>query len=474
MILIGFFIITVALCIIMIPLKSRIMNVVIGTAYSSMVAALSIYSFLNIDQKDSVFYQFDSLGVLFTAVLAILSFTTLYHSVHYLKRRQFSIYHESVYFVALMLLTTAMISTYFSQNIVVQWVSIEATTLFVSILIYHERTEVAVEASWKYLFVSSVGVAFAFIGILIMTIIVNDTSFHDLSFQTLADVAKTTNPVWVKATFLLILTGYSAKMGIFPLHTVTVDAHTAAPPPVSAFISTTLMNVGFFGIFRVFQIVAGTPSLIWAQTILFIVAVLSLFMSAVQILKIRHFKRMFVFSSLEHMGIVTLGLAVGGIGYYAAILQLVLHSFTKAGLFYQIDRAHSVYGSYWIKDSGDYFKLNPAGGMALFLGFISIVAIPPSGLFISEFMVFKALFAGSYFVVAVIALIFLTIIMYAFGKHIMHLLFLERPEHITEDPSNTRFESVSQFVLLGLAAYLGFFPPAFFSDLIQSAIHNLH
>jgi hydrogenase-4 component F len=473
MVLFGFFIITLVFCGIVIPLKSRSLNAIIGSVYSTLVASLAVYAFFHLNENDSIVYRFDALGTLFTAVLAILSFTTLYHSVLYLRRHHFSVRQESFYFAALMLLTTAMISTYFCQNIIVQWVSIEATTLFVSLLIYHERSEVAVEASWKYLFVSSVGVAFAFIGILILTIIANDSSIQDLSIQSLSEAVKLADPVWLKVTFLLILTGYSAKMGIFPLHTVTVDAHTAAPPPVSAFISTTLMNVGFFGIFRVFQIISGTDTLLWAQNVLFIVGIVSLFMSAVQLLKIRHFKRMFAFSSLEHMGIVTLGLAVGGIGYYAAILQLVLHSFTKATLFYQIDRVHSVFKSYWIKDAGNYFKINPCGALVLLLGFVSIMAIPPAGLFISEFLIFKALFTGSYFVVAALTLFFLTVIMYAFGKHMMRLLFSNQSNVQIKEVNTNPYETLTQFFLLGLAAYLGFFPPKFFTDLINSATGSL-
>jgi hydrogenase-4 component F len=473
MVLSGFFILTVILSALIVPLKNRTLNTIVSSFYAICVAFLSVYAFFHLNETDSLFFKFDALGSIFTAVLSILSFTTLYHSFTYLNRHSFSVRHQSIYFAALMLLTTAMIATYFCQNIILQWISIEATTLFVSLLIYHERSEVAVEASWKYLFVSSVGVAFAFIGILIMTVVANQSDIQDLNFSRLAELAKTADPIWLKVTFLLILTGYSAKMGIFPLHTVTVDAHTAAPPPVSAFISTTLMNVGFFGIFRVFEVIAGTSVLAWAQNVLFIVAVLSIFMSAVQLLKIKHFKRMFAFSSLEHMAIVTLGLAVGGIGYYAAILQLVLHSFTKASLFYQIDTAHSAFRSYWIKDAGDYIRINPAGALALLFGFVSIMAIPPSGLFISEVMVFKALFNGSYYIVAAIFLLFLTTIMYAFGKHILRLLFLKHHNKFSDIQAFNRFETLPSFVLLGLAAWLGFFPPRAFSELINAAINAL-
>ncbi|MCH7535313.1 MAG: protein kinase [Bacteroidetes bacterium] len=114
---------------------------------------------------------------------------------------------------------------------------------------------------------------------------------------------------WLKVTFLLVVVGFSAKMGLFPLHTICIDAHTAAPPPISAFISTTLMNVGFMGIFKVYTIIIQSDAHEWARNVLLLAGIVSIAIAAVQLLKVNHFKRMFAYSSLEHMGIVALGLA---------------------------------------------------------------------------------------------------------------------------------------------------------------------
>jgi len=289
------------------------------------------------------------------------------------------------------------------------------------------------------------------------------------------DISSKMNPLWLKMTFLLILAGFSAKMGLFPLHTVAVDAHTVAPPPISAFISTTLMNVGFLGIFRIYTIISKTEILQWAQNVLIIAGGISIFMAAIQLLKIRHYKRMFAFSSLEHMGIVALGLGVGGPGYYAAILHLVLHAFVKAGLFYQIGQVHRYFKSYWIKDTGNYFRLNPAGALSVILGVVSILAIPPSGLFVTEFLTFKAMILDQKIFLAILILIMLSVLLYSFAKHTFHLLY-----HVPEKNAAQKlvqpnpFETVSQYVLFGLAIYLGIHPPRFLTELINQTIAILN
>ncbi len=466
-----FIILSIAISLSIYLVKKASYTKAISSVFLLSVLMIAGYAYLHLEESSSVYYKFDSLSVLLAFVLGILSLATFYHSRLYLKRHNFSVKQEAGYYSSLIMLITAMLSAYFSDNIAVLWISIETTTLFVSILIFHERTKEALEAAWKYLFVSSVGVALAFIGILFLSITASSSGITDLSLNHLLDATQTMDTAWLKMAFVLTLTGFSAKMGIFPLHTVAVDAHTVAPPPISAFISTTLMNVGFLGIFRIFTILAQTEVLQWAQNVLLVAGVISVFMSAIQLLRIKHYKRMFAFSSLEHMGIVALGLGIGGIGYYAAVLHIVFHSFAKAGLFYQIGQVHQFFNSYWIKDAAGYFKKNPIGGLSLILGVISILAIPPSGLFISEFLVFKAMFVHGHFYIAVFVLILLTVIIYSFSKNAFHLLYGQTDNLVERDAIKVNpYETISQFVLFGLVIYLGVNPPLFFTELINNAI----
>ena len=452
-------------------LKNKTANLVLGLLFLSLQVGLTIYAFQHNGATDSRYFNFNSLGILLAMVLSILSITTFYHSFLYLKRHPGIILNDSLYYAALILLIASMMGAYFANHMGVLWFWLEATTLCVSVLIYHERTSIAIEAAWKYIFICSLGISFAFMGILFLSAVASAGGLTELYLDELTAAASGMNATWLKISFILVLTGFSAKWGIFPLHTVCVDAHTGAPPPISAFISTTLMNVGFLGVFRMYAIVAQTDALPWVNRILMICGIASILVSAMQLLRVTHFKRMFAFSSLEQMGIVALGLSAGGIGYYAAILHIVLHSFAKAGLFYQIGQVDSVYHSYWIKDSGGYMKINPLGAVVMLLLFITITAMPPSGLFVSELMVFKALFAGSHYFVGILALIILSVVIFVFGRNFSQLLYFhDSTKPMTKPVSINRTETISQFILVALIIYLAFDPPLFFTDLIHSAI----
>jgi hydrogenase-4 component F len=471
MVMLLFFSISIIISALIFIMKKKLVNLVLTSIFIATQISLSIYSILHKGGYDSAYFTFDAMGIILSIVLSILSLFTLYHSVLYLNRHVAGARNESVYFASLVMLISSMTGAYFANHLAVMWVCIEATTLFVALLIYHERSKIALEAAWKYLYVSSIGVTIAFMGLLFLGAISNAHGVKTLDIRQLVYTAKDMNPVYLKITFLLVLVGFSAKMGIVPLHTVTVDAHTAAPFPISAFISTTLMNVGFLGIFRMFSIVAHSPVLNWTNSVLMIVGTLSIILSTIQLLRIKHFKRMFAFSSLEHMGIIALALSLGKPGYYAALLHIVFHSFVKAGLFYQIGQVHNYFKSYWISDSGNYFKINPVGGLVIILGFISITAMPPSGLFISEFLIFKALFLSKYFTLACFILFLLTVIIYVFGKHFFFLLYSDSPENFNvQNIETNKFEAITQIVLFGLVIYLGFNPPLLFIDLINSAI----
>jgi hydrogenase-4 component F len=470
MVLVIFFILAIIISAAIFSVQKKGFALAMTSIFICVQIALSVYAFIHKGETDSVYFRFDSLGVLLSMILSILCVTTLYHSTIYLKHHNSSESGESIYYACMNMLIAAMTGAYFANHFAVMWVCIESTTLFVALLIYHDRSKIALEAAWKYLYVSSIGVTIAFMGILFLSAISSSTH-SSLEITQLIATAKDMDPTFLKITFLLILTGLSAKMGIVPLHTVTVDAHTAAPFPISAFISTTLMNVGFLGIFRMFTIVSHSSAASWANTVLMIVGVASVCMSAIQLLRIKHFKRMFAFSSLEHMGIVILALSLGRPGFYAAILQITFHSFVKAGLFYQIGQVSGYYKSYWIAESGKYFKINPAGALAIILGFLSITAMPPSGLFLSEFLVLKSLFLTNHYILAGLILFLLTVIIYVFGRHLFHLLYAELPENCHVEPQeNSAQETLTQFVLFGLVILLGFYPPAFFTDLITSIV----
>jgi len=169
--------------------------------------------------------------------------------------------------------------------------------------------------------------------------------------------------------------------------------------------------------------------------------------------------------------LVMLGVAAGGIGYYAAILHIILHAFVKSSLFFQYNQLYRVFQSKSIYLVGNYFKYNTTGAMVLLLGFISAAAMPPSGLFVSEFLIFRSLFEAHQLVLLIAVLLLLTMIIWAFGKNILKILFIP-PVGFNENnvPRISPWESVTQFVLLALAVYLGLNPPVEFVHLIEESL----
>jgi hydrogenase-4 component F len=234
------------------------------------------------------------------------------------------------------------------------------------------------------------------------------------------------------------------------------------------------MNVGFIGIFRFYEITSHTSIFGWTNKILMISALLSVFVATVYMLRVKNIKRMMAYSGVEHMGIVMLGMAAGGIGYYAAILHLVLHSFAKPALFFQFGQIYRTYGSKSAYDMGYYFRYNITGALVLLFAFFIVTAMPPSGMFVSEFLIFRSLFESGYLWILIVVLILLTTIIWAFGKNVFKMLFIK-----PVDFDETRIEpipfseSISQFILLALVVYLGLTPPPGLVELIKAAISTL-
>ena len=455
--------------------RNSLVRVLLLITFLMLQTVITIYGYVHLNNPDGGGnFSYDPLGVIFLTVLTILSFTTVFHSFPYLRHKQDSSRNQSLYFASLILLIGAMTSVYLASTIGIMWVLIEVTTLSVALLIYHERTHLALEATWKYVFICSIGITFAFVGIVFLSKALQESGSVNLTFADIPAHLQHANTFWLKLAFIFMLVGFSTKMGLFPMHTITVDAHTVAPPPISAFISTTLMNVGFVAVFRTYTLMANTSILPWMNQILLWSGFLSIFVATVYILKVNHLKRMFAYSSLENMGITAVGLASGGIGYFAAILHMVLHSFVKASSFYQVDQFHRVFNTYNLNKTGGYFKKNLTGALVFLVVFISISAIPPSGMFISEFLVFKSLFEARHILAFILILLLLTLIIWALGKNLFNMLFLPEPgqsDRIT--PEINPWESATQFILLAGAIYLGLNPPAGFVQLINDAIQIL-
>ena len=454
--------------------RNRLLRHLLVLVFVLLQIGFTVYEYLFINRTELTYFTADSLGLLLLMTLCVISIPAFYHSYVYLGTKQDNPRHSAIYFAAMVALLTAISAVYLSNHIAVTWIFIELTTLSASALIYHRRNNRSLEGTWKYVFVCAISITLVFIGILFLSFSLPNAGTDDLSFANLLKKAPELNVFWLRLAFIFIFTGFTAKLGLVPMYTAGIDAKDKAPSPAGALLSSVLMNVGFVSIFRSYTVVANSSIHQWASHIIIIAALLSIFVATVYMTKVKNIKRMFAYSSIEHAGIIMLGLAAGGVGYYAAVLHIILHAFIKSSLFFQQGQIYRIYQSKSIYDVGNYFKYNLTGSVVMLLAFFFATAMPPSGLFISEFMIFRSLFESNYLWILIVVMLLLTIIIWAFGKNIFKLLFTPAVDFKEDGVEKINpFESVSQFILLGLVVYLGLNPPQEFVTLIQEAVKNL-
>ena len=471
--LIIFLTITLALAVVTYFLRNRIISHAMVFLYVALMVGLASFLFPRVGESFSQYFFADRLGFLFFIILIIVSLFSAIHYTTFVKDRDVPLDVMALHNAGTIFFTGAIVGVLFTSHFGTLWAFMEATTLGASILIYHNRNQDSLEATWKYLFVCSIGIAIAFAGILFLGLAAHKVGHVDVSFMAIKAEATRLNPVWLQACFLLVLTGFSVKMGLVPLFNVDIDAKDASPSQVGASLSTVLMNAGFVAIFRFYESFSGTSILPWMNKLLMITGIVSLFFAAAYLLKVRNIKRLFAYSSMEHASLVMIAFSCGGIGYFAAILHLIMHSLAKSSLFFQVSQMHRIYNSKWDDSIGSYLRINPLGGLVLLLGFLSIIAMPPSGMLITELMMFQALVAKNLWWLAALILILVLVIIYGLAVRLLGILFLKRPAAQINIHGATPFESILQLGLILIVFYIGLFRPEFIVSNIQQVIQVL-
>ncbi|MFH1429753.1 MAG: proton-conducting transporter membrane subunit, partial [Candidatus Margulisiibacteriota bacterium] len=304
-------------------LKSKKTNTVLYTAYALFFLFASFY-LLKHPANWTDYFAVDALNSLFLIILGITNIAVVIYNLGYLAHTQLPAdrhTYKTIFFLwFLFSLCGAMLST----NLGLFWVFLEATTLATAYLINFEETRNSLEAAWKYMFICSVGISLAFIGIIFM--VISAGSLNSLFLPDLYQNAASFSPFWLKLSLAFIVVGFATKMGLAPVHAWLPDAHSEAPAPVSAMLSGTLLNLPLLGILRIFKIyeIAGLGHYI--TTLLLVMGFLSVFIGAVYIPRVKNYKRLLAYSSIENMGLIIIAAAIGGAALWAAMLQLVVHS----------------------------------------------------------------------------------------------------------------------------------------------------
>lgn len=415
--------------------------------------------------QSAQFFTFDATGTLFMVLMAIVSPFAFVHSFDYLRDN--NIPEFRLYNMLMVLLCTAVSAVYFANNIAVTWIFLEATTICAAGIIYHRRSPETLEATWKYIFVCSTGIAMAYLGVLILSSAAHEGS---LSYESLREAVEHCNPLYLKIAFLLVLAGYSCKMEIFPLYTIGIDANFAAPAPAASLISTVLVNAGFVAVLRVYRLMAESSVFEWVQNVLIVAGVVSLLIGALFLRRTNNYKRFLSYSTVENMGIAAIGLGVGDVAAWAAVLHVAAHTLIKSSMFLQIGVVRSIYDGYRINRLGDYMNLNRVGAAGLIIGAVALLAFPPSPLFVSELMILRQTMAeGQWWLVAVIFLL-LCIVIYSIFSRVIKLCYQPNQSPTREAPHAT-WLSWSAIVLLGAALVIGLTLPEWLKVWIDQIVN---
>ncbi|MBI5490783.1 MAG: hydrogenase 4 subunit F [Deltaproteobacteria bacterium] len=296
---------------------------------------------------------------------------------------------------------TAMSAVLLCNNLGLMWVGVEATTLMTAFLICTHLTPLALEAMWKYLVVCSVGVAFAFVGTLLVAAAAGNlpgSASEVLLWTHLHDSAAQLAPSSMKLAFVFLLVGYGTKAGLAPLHSWLPDAHSQAPAPVSALFSGFMLNAALYCIMRCLPLVeAATGNVGWARELLVVLGLVSILVAAAFIVFQHDGKRLLAYHSVEHMGIIALGLGLGGIGTFAALWHTLNHAVCKALAFFSIGRLGQMYGTHDLDRMAGAMRRAPLWGVGLFGAILALIGVAPFAIFMSELQVLRAAVdAGAY------------------------------------------------------------------------------
>jgi hydrogenase-4 component F len=279
-----------------------------------------------------------------------------------------------------------------TNNLGLLWVSMEAATLSTVLLVTLYRTPASLEAGWKYFILCGVGIAQALFGTILLYFaaekVLGAEGVSALLWTHLVAVKGELEPTVLGLAFVFLLVGYGTKVGLAPLHNWLPDAHAEGPTPVSAVLSGLLLNVAIYAVVRCKVLVEGSLQSSLPSNMLMGFGLLSVVLAAFFLWRQRDIKRLFAYSSIEHMGIVTFAFGMGGaVANFAALLHMTVHSLTKSAIFFTVGHAAQKAGSQRIEDIRGLLAMNPTIGWGLMLGSLAILGMPPFGVFASEFLI---------------------------------------------------------------------------------------
>ena len=367
-------------------------------SFLTLIAGLNL---MRIEAFSNSYLIIDNLNIVFVVLNTLVGVTTAWYSASYIGHEIETgrITPASVRFYHAMYqaMMGAMNVALLANNIGLLWVGLELATLITVIMVGIYRTPEAIEAAWKYFILGGVGISLAFFGT-ILTYLAGQQALGEglpaMSWSLLhANAGKLDVPL-LNLAFVFLLIGYGTKVGLAPLHAWLPDAHSEGPTPISAVLSGLLLNVALYALLRYKMLIAANPLALQPGPILVVMGLVSLIFAAFMLYQRRDIKRLFAYSSIEHMGLITFAFGMGGpLANFAGLLHMTMHSLTKSAIFYAVGHVAQAKGTQRIADIRGLSVSHPGLAVALGLGVLAISGLPPFGVFMSEFLILTSTFA---------------------------------------------------------------------------------
>jgi hydrogenase-4 component F len=343
----------------------------------------------------------DDLNIVFLVLGTFVGFTTSLFSASYIRHEletgRLTPAYLRFYHAMYQLMLFGMSLALAAQNVGVMWVAVELATLTTVVMVGIYRTREAIEAAWKYFILGSVGIALALFGTILVYLAAQPVigeGLNAMSWIQLVAHASKFDPALLNLAFVFLLLGYGTKVGLAPLHAWLPDAHAEGPTPISAVLSGLLLNVALYAVLRFKVVMAGNARAIAPGPLLITMGLLSLVFAAFMLHRRRDIKRLFAYSSIEHMGIIAFAFGMGGpLANFAGLLHMTMHSLTKSAIFFAVGHIAQAKNTQKLAQMGGLTVTHPALGWGLVLGVVAILGVPPMGVFTSEFLVVSSTFA---------------------------------------------------------------------------------
>ncbi len=368
---------------------------------ASLVALIGAASLLVAHPAPGSYFLVDDLNIVFVVLSTFVGFTTSVFSASYigheLETGRLTPVHVRFYHASYQTMMFGMNLALLVNNIGLMWVAIEFATLATVLMVGLYRTHEALEAAWKYFILASVGIAFALFGTILVymsALPIVGEGLQGMTWTTLLARVSQFDPALLSVAFIFLFLGYGTKVGLVPLHAWLPDAHAEGPTPISAVLSGLLLNVALYAILRFKILMALNAGAIAPGPLMMVIGIISLLFAAFMLYRRRDIKRLFAYSSIEHMGIIVFAFGLGGpLANFAGLLQMTMHSLTKSAIFFAVGHVAQIKGTQNIADIKGLSDTHPVLAFALVLGVLAIVGMPPLGIFMSEFLVVTSSFA---------------------------------------------------------------------------------